>query len=139
MTYTLEEQKEHRRILVKKLRSGEYTQTKGYLRNQGGFCCLGIACDLTNGISKWRKRLENDIYNDKKDKNKFYFLFGKDNETLPKAVMDYYGFVHSDGGFLNEKRCRRTLAGMNDNGISFLKIADVIESEPKDMFKQEEK
>ena len=31
---------------IKALRSGEYTQTKHYLRNKGGFCCLGVLCDL---------------------------------------------------------------------------------------------
>jgi hypothetical protein len=30
---------------VAALRSGEYKQTKGYLRNKKGYCCLGV---LTN-------------------------------------------------------------------------------------------
>lgn len=28
------------------LRSGDYTQTVGQLRNSEGFCCLGVLCDV---------------------------------------------------------------------------------------------
>lgn len=28
------------------LRSGEYSQTKGYLHNAEGYCCLGVLCDI---------------------------------------------------------------------------------------------
>lgn len=28
------------------LESGEYKQARASLRNRGGFCCLGVACDL---------------------------------------------------------------------------------------------
>ena len=31
---------------VAALRSGEYKQTRGYLSNSNGFCCLGVLCDL---------------------------------------------------------------------------------------------
>src|SRR4051812_34484552 len=45
--WTAEQQKEHRDIWVKALRSGEYKQTKGALHTaDGAFCCLGVACDL---------------------------------------------------------------------------------------------
>jgi len=28
------------------LRSGEYSQTKGTLQDEQGYCCLGVACDI---------------------------------------------------------------------------------------------
>ena len=31
---------------VAALRSGQYEQTEGVLRNSYGFCCLGVLCDL---------------------------------------------------------------------------------------------
>lgn len=31
---------------VAALRSGEYEQTEGVLRNGNGYCCLGVLCDL---------------------------------------------------------------------------------------------
>jgi hypothetical protein len=33
------------------LRGGSYKQTSGYLHTSEGFCCLGVACDLTG--TKW--------------------------------------------------------------------------------------
>ena len=34
------------------LESGEYDQTRGRLRDEDGFCCIGVACDLS-GLGKW--------------------------------------------------------------------------------------
>lgn len=37
------------------LRSGEYKQGTGALRNGNAFCCLGVLCDLAakQGVGKW--------------------------------------------------------------------------------------
>jgi hypothetical protein len=35
---------ENARKWVEALRSGEYTQTQGVLRDESGYCCLGVAC-----------------------------------------------------------------------------------------------
>ena len=34
------------------LESGEYKQGRGRLRDDNGFCCLGVACDLS-GLGEW--------------------------------------------------------------------------------------
>lgn len=31
---------------VEALRSGEYNQTRGRLRDDAGYCCLGVLCDI---------------------------------------------------------------------------------------------
>lgn len=31
---------------IKALRSGKYKQTRGRLKGDGGFCCLGVLCDV---------------------------------------------------------------------------------------------
>lgn len=31
---------------LEKLRSDDYTQTSGYLARDGGFCCLGVLCEV---------------------------------------------------------------------------------------------
>jgi len=38
---------------VDALKSGEYEQTVGALRNEWGYCCLGVACDVAikNGLN----------------------------------------------------------------------------------------
>lgn len=43
------EQVANRRRWIKALRSGEYRQGHGMLRDyQGQFCCLGVACEVTD-------------------------------------------------------------------------------------------
>lgn len=38
--------RENIRKWVDALRSGNYTQTNGALHDTGGYCCLGVACDV---------------------------------------------------------------------------------------------
>ena len=37
---------------VRALRSGKYEQATGALRNEDGFCCLGVLCDVYDP-DKW--------------------------------------------------------------------------------------
>lgn len=42
--------------LVEALRSGDYEQTRFYLRYDGGFCCIGVMCDVyrkETGNGEW--------------------------------------------------------------------------------------
>ena len=50
--WTETEKREHRRELAAALRSGKYRQTRGRLRDSKGFCCLGVACEIS-GVGKW--------------------------------------------------------------------------------------
>ena len=44
---------------VKRLRSGDYDQTRGQLKNSEGHCCMGVLCDVidpeewTEGKTQW--------------------------------------------------------------------------------------
>ena len=95
------------------LRSGKYKQTTDALSKEGGFCCLGVACDVyrkdmgltSPSISalKWNNRHD-----------------GK----LPKFVANYYGF-ESTNPYL-EKNNKATYC--NDAlEYSFKKIASLFE------------
>ena len=119
MTYTKEEQKQHRAELVEALRSGRYKQAQYSLRDGDYFCCLGVACDVS-GLGEWDnfQYLNNSIY-------------------LPSEVMKYYGFNEKEGlffAFKNGPKIRKFLSSLNDNSYTFKEIADVIESEPEGMF-----
>ena len=124
MTYTKEEQKQHRAELVEALRSGRYKQGRNALRNQKGrFCCLGVACDIS-GLGKW---VINNIY------DKISYL-GKAS-FLPKEVMAYYGFSNSRGKFGDSRITGEALSYYNDaGGYNFKEIANLIEREPRGMF-----
>jgi len=91
---------------VTALRSGEYKQTKGKLREYGRkrFCCLGVLADI-NG-AKWSTAGNS-------------WGVGKPAEW---NEGEYYG--HGTGLRLTSAL---KLVEMNDSGKSFLEIADYIE------------
>ena len=133
--------KENVRKWVDALRSGEYAQTTGVLfRDSGddeaGYCCLGVACDLS-GLGQWIE--------DEDDQNEYgystmtFVVDGVDGyidqqgaTVLPMAVADGWlgipdtnpsvlvGLVQTPSGL------PESLASLNDAGLTFDQIADVI-------------
>jgi len=102
-------------MLIEALRSGEYEQTNGWLRQGDGYCCLGVACDKS-GLSEWKIGPRN-------------YRYEGMSTQLPKTVQEWYGFATPSG------RCMAnflSLTSLNDSGASFKQIADVIERELKD-------
>lgn len=92
---------------IEVLTSGEYKQTKGYLRNNDSFCCLGVLCDLNykDGGAKWEQEC---TYFDNQDNSEF----------LPRPIQDYVMLKDSDV---------KVLIDMNDQkGKSFHQIAKYI-------------
>lgn len=99
------------------LRSGKYKQGKSQLKDaQGNFCCLGVLCDLHRKATKkkgWRVFKRTNFY-------------GCEYTGLPNKVLDWSGITErSPYSFTAEK----SLADLNDNGKTFLEIADIIEKE----------
>jgi hypothetical protein len=84
---------------VEALRSGKYPQTTNYLKDDDGYCCLGVLCDVQGA-----------------DFDAIKEEFG--SLSLSHNPQKYLGQL--GGG------CT-TLAQMNDNGKSFSEIADYIE------------
>ena len=98
---------------VSALRSGEYQQTKGFLRKEDGFCCLGVLCDLYGKENNVKWEIEDNIYK-----------YEKYVTNLPPSVVEWSGIADSNpyvnGGI-------GTLSGLNDRGSTFEQIAYVIE------------
>jgi len=115
--YTQEEQAEHRQQWLDALRSGNYQQTRGTLKYDDRFCCLGVACDIS-GLGEW-------VYTSD-SKTQGYTV--KDVlllSVLPKDVMNWLG-VSSSTAF--DKNMINSLASLNDLGYGFNDIAKVIEN-----------
>jgi hypothetical protein len=108
---------------VSALRSGEYKQTFDTLRDNYGFCCLGVLCDLYIDQSEDFTEEQRSYWN-----NAHEFLVAKDpnydNEVavLPASVMNWAGMKTSDGTIGLD-----SLASLNDQGMEFDQIADVID------------
>lgn len=103
---------------VAALRSGEYQQTTGRLRKDGGYCCMGVLCDVyaKEGLGQW-----GDTFTDS-------FC------VAPADVYMWAGLRGGEGAF-GQDREYNCLTCQNDQlGKSFSEIADIIESEPKGMF-----
>jgi hypothetical protein len=92
---------------VEALRSGNYKQGQYYIKNNDKFCCLGVLCDISKQ-GEWKEGhyLNNDEY-------------------LPEEVMEWAGMKSSSGCF--NVKSGRNLSKLNDNGMTFEEIADIIE------------
>lgn len=97
------------------LRSGEYQQTRGFLRTSEGFCCLGVLCDLyaKETGTEWGE------YQGKFKNSSFLGEIA----TLPPKVIKWSGIVQANPYFENVG----SLVSLNDEGKEFPEIADVIE------------
>ena len=117
------------------LRNQNYSQTQGVLRDDKGFCCLGVLCDILEP-EKW------EVIGNGWD------IFGEDG-VLPKAIELKLGLHTDNPSFIPteelvhklvkddkltgkwqkiiEKNGAIPLSVLNDAGYTFLEIADFIE------------
>jgi hypothetical protein len=108
--------------LVNALRSGRYKQGHERLVNEKDeFCCLGVACDISNTSLEWEEDLDGTR------------TIGGETAFLPDAIRQEYGF-HSNTGTPRDDRqliingeSYRSLSAANDRGVSFKDLADYIE------------
>ena len=97
---------------INNLRSGLFEQTEGVLRNDDGYCCLGVAC-ISSGYS------DEHIWGDEyiKIRNRFHT---DDLSNMPKILV----------GDDKENNLIKFLTILNDekNGYGFQEISDWIET-----------
>ena len=114
---------------VRALREGGYDQDMERLRRgNGGFCCLGVACDVymkETGEGEWKTGISGMI-----------FVVGheKSGSELPVGVMKWLGMASTYGRYEYEEHPRDLVYHNDVEGWGFSRIADLIESEPKEMF-----
>jgi hypothetical protein len=109
-----QEQLDLRRKWVEALRSGRYQKSTGTLNIRGGYCCLGVACDILDPeqtMHPWRQ-----------------------SAYPPNCIRDAFGLSTTEGLFTGTGGVHKSLASLNDGGNSFAEIADIIESNPPGLF-----
>lgn len=113
---------------VAALRSGEYKQGTEHLHSGDSFCCLGVLCDLyakehpANG--KW-ELVRNDVF-------EFRNAAGVGAvQILPRDVVKWAKLPDSNPMIrrLSPPRIFHCIADLNDDGMSFSDIADLIEKQ----------
>lgn len=130
------EQVENRRRWVEALRSGEYKQTTGWLKREfpeedGGarYCCLGVVCDILP-LGHWEL--------DAQEVNR-YWIGGRwddySSTVMPVLVMEALGFGSRAGeleiSYLYDELREVSLTKLNDDGLTFEQIADVIDDDTR--------
>jgi hypothetical protein len=101
---------------VSALRSSDYQQTKGRLRKEDKFCCLGVLCDLY-GKENNKEWQHNEVIG---------YFYENHSFSLPSSVVEWSGIADSNP-LVNDEI--GTLSGLNDRGSTFNEIADVIEEQ----------
>lgn len=122
---------------VAALRSGKYQQTSNTLHDDVGYCCLGVLCDLYQqahpSMAMWEK-LE-DLG--------WAITVGGSSErlALPPEVQEWTKLRTRRGNhsawWEDEEYIGLSLSYLNDTGTPFHMIADIIESAPEGLFKEE--
>lgn len=117
---------------VEALRSGEYDQGKRKLSQNGLYCCLGVACDV---YQKEVGDLEVTSFTTINDS--IALRFDEEANYLPYKVLEWLGLDHPGGEWKGKgkENLYPSLTDENDRGASFEKIASIIESEPKGLFR----
>ncbi len=97
------------------LRSGGYEQTVGVMKSSvtGGYCCLGVACELDQRITN------------PEDEDGIFNFDGQIVSAISAAIVvddsaTPWSWMTPDQGF--------ALSQMNDNGSTFTEIADAWEA-----------
>lgn len=104
---------------VSALRSGEYKQARGSLRRDNRFCCLGVLCDLY-GKEKGIEWVSDGDHG---------FVFLESNGTLPTEVMEWADLPNHNPDIDYPDPYVNCIAELNDYGVDFEEIADVIEAQ----------
>lgn len=100
---------------IKALRSGKYSQSKGTLHNENGYCCLGVACSIL--IPK-RKREADGSY--------LYGNFPEDQDNSPEWLNRINNNFKAKT--TTSVEYGQSLSFLNDElGYSFNEIADCLE------------
>jgi hypothetical protein len=113
---------EARKLWVQALRSGRFRQGRRYLRKGDQYCCLGVACELF-------MQHETPLPTELREHGKV--AYNASTACAPRVVQRWMGLADDTGIYGDFDR---SLAGHNDNGESFEKIADIIESRPTGLF-----
>jgi hypothetical protein len=120
---------------LKALRSGDFKQSRYALKSDSGYCCLGVACEVSD--------LGEFSYS-KPDKHLFVInepnFYEQKTDSLPQQVAQYYK-IKSDLVILNDSD--RELIGSrqvsldelnDDSRYTFEQIADFIEKYQDQIF-----
>lgn len=106
---------------IEALRSGKYKQGRGRLQRDGGFCCLGVLCDILG--AKWEVRGRDGWFANGEPHypdDEIWSAAGLEGRTGILPALVFFGPYNRE---------HKSVAGLNDAGADFNFIADIIEKQ----------
>ena len=103
-------------LLIAALKSGDFKQGRGALREVDKFCCLGVACEVYRRENPQAKRTWHT------NGSSIRSLFLQQTITLPLEVIEWYGFDESDPMITVGSEDGHA-SDLNDSGCTFDQIA----------------
>lgn len=107
------------------LRSGNFKQGQYVLcevgESENKYCCLGVACELFK--DELHLRVEEELYTTPFGPRRNVKAYNRVKIALPESVKNFLGLASWNGKVSEHS----SLAAMNDEGVSFEKIANIIE------------
>ncbi len=113
---------------IEALRSGKYQQGKGMLNRGDQYCCLGVACEvlgLPKGPIDYINKM---LYIDDEAPNEVHTVFMPGNSWKKLGLFNYNGAPSNSYD--------DSLVGLNDKGLTFEQIADILEKKPEVYFSE---
>lgn len=122
------------------LRSGNYKQTQYHLRDDYGYCCLGVLCDIyasEHQDAEWVDVTDTYKQSTVKPENQKEQVFEilNNTENLPEVIQNWAAkdvlfYVDINSPDATYKLPRQSLQNLNDSfRYDFNKIADLIEQQ----------
>lgn len=121
------EKKEFKKAWIKALRSNEYKQGRGCLVRKNRYCCLGVALDLGFIPGQWERRGNSGWFFVSEGSTLEEVMEESGNQIGTMPTLDQTIKLGLDVAAPQSPSMAYRLAAMNDDGISFEKIADYIE------------
>lgn len=115
---------EPQKAWIAALRSGDYQQGTDRLQSGNQFCCLGVACLI------YEKETQNELSRT----HNTNALVGTDLRNHG-VVIDWLNLIGA-AGENNEGLPADSLVNLNDSGYTFEEIADLLEQNPTNYFRQ---
>jgi hypothetical protein len=126
---------ENAKAWIDALRSNEYPQSRHALKTSAGYCCLGVACEISK------------LGEFKPQDSDFYLFFSKtpsgyetqNRGHMPLHIQSHYGLVRNIVVFDADDTAHlgydSNIAELNDvRGLSFNQIADILEKYQEQLF-----
>lgn len=120
---------EAKTLLVEALESGKYKQGEGVLKRTDEYsgenfhCCLGVLTELAVVAG-----VDVKVETPQQAEYKEYWLFDGGYEVLPKGVQEWAG-IDAVGSIGDGEHAGSCLAELNDNGMPFKEIVEVIKEQ----------